>query len=114
VDKVTCNLERMLKELNHKIDSISPKACTRLERLQQACSLVAESHSGEIYMVLNRLTIIFDRKPKIVIFVVCENRDALNWRSKMADIFVTGHSIDVADVYRLGRFNSSASRPHRI
>jgi hypothetical protein len=96
-------VQAMLTEMNNKINSINSTLCARLEHVQQACSVVAESHIRDNQQGSLSSNIDIDRKLNIVILGVCDNCDAQIWRSKVEDIlqFGTGHSIDVADMYRL-------------
>ena len=49
----------------------------------------------------------------IVLFGVAENRDATVWRQAVDDALchVMGRTVDVADMFRIGRFTASKTRP---
>jgi hypothetical protein len=64
------DVEAMLTEMNKKIDSINPILCARLEHLQQACSLLAESQSRENQQGTLSSNNDIDRKLNIVSFGV--------------------------------------------
>jgi hypothetical protein len=54
-----------------------------------------------------------DRSLNLIVFGVKEDRNADVWRRRVDDvlIYVTGKSIDVVDLFRLGRFNPDKTRP---
>lgn len=49
----------------------------------------------------------------MIIFGVDEDLNAETWRNKIDDVllFVTGHQVDVTDMYRLGRYVAGKCRP---
>jgi hypothetical protein len=51
----------------------------------------------------------------IVIFGMKEDHDIAIWHSSVKDIlrFVTGHDVDVVDMFRLGRFVSGSDGAQR-
>jgi hypothetical protein len=56
---------------------------------------------------------VIDRKLNVVVFGVPEDRDAMVWPQMVNDALrhVTNHSVDVADMFRLGRYDSNKKRP---
>lgn len=94
-------LDTFAVSVNARLDHLSA-VCTTLKKTEQPrdSSIQSDTHSG-------------DRQFNIVIFGAEEDRDANAWRHRVDDIlrYVAGQSVDVIDMYRLGRFTTGKIRP---
>ena len=101
-----------LNEMQRQIELVNSTICSILDHLQQVCALglSTEPRNNQNSDAHNAES---DRKLNIVIFGIDENRDVNVWRSKVDDIlrFVVNRDINIADTYRIGRFNASAVKP---
>ena len=54
-----------------------------------------------------------DRSMNIVMFGVAEDRNASVWRKKVENAlgFISGHEMDIVDMFRAGRYTASKTRP---
>jgi hypothetical protein len=79
-----------------------------MDHLSAVCNTSLSSASQQVKTV--QQPDVFDRKLNIVLFGVPEERDVSAWRRKVDDIlhFITDHTVDVVDAFRLGRYNSNA------
>jgi len=83
----------------------------RLHHLNTVCSKgltsVAASSSQQY---VSRHSDDTDCKLNIVVFGVKEDRDVALWHNLVKDVlsFISGHDVDVVDMFRLGRFVGSS------
>lgn len=96
-------LEMMLNEMKQKLDSFQ-SVCASHGNLSPAPTRVT-ARNGPI-----------DRASNTVVYGVKEDRDMSAWRSDVDTVlqYVVGHTVDVVDMFRLGRFAPNSSRPRPI
>jgi hypothetical protein len=102
-------MRELLTDMQHSTESINSTPCARLDHLQQVCakSSAPPNIQSDDPIVSRRIE---DRKLNIVIFGMRENRDVRIWRSEVDDAlkYVTGHSVDVVDTFRIGWYREDA------
>ena len=56
---------------------------------------------------------IVDRSQNIVLFGVLEDKNPITWRNKVDEIlkYILGRSVEIADLFRLGKFTEGKTRP---
>ena len=106
-----------MTELNRKFDEFTSMINSRLDQAQTTRHTASAAHgssNGSSNVGLNDVqTAATERQRNIIIFGVPENRDAAAWRRNIDDIlhFVVGYSVDVSDMFRLGRYDPNKCRP---
>jgi hypothetical protein len=105
-------IQSTVADMQQKLDSFASSVFARLNHLN-TCHGTLNSNSNNQQDRIVQQPVVADRKLNIVIFGVSEERDALLWRRKIDDIlrFITDHSVDVVDMFRLGRCLSNKTRP---
>lgn len=110
------SIQSMVTNMQQKLDAFSQSVTARLDHLNTVCgnSLnvnVSHDNNNGSHNAIQSDNV--DRKMNIIIFGVKETRDVAMWRQNIDDIlhFVTDHSVDVIDMFRLGRFNAEKTRP---
>jgi hypothetical protein len=107
---------RQVIELQQKLETFSSSVCARLDHLNAVCSnslsAAASSCSQQPVSILPDDA---DRKLNIVIFGVTEEKDATLWHKSVNEVlrFVSGHDVDIVDMFRLGRFVSNSDGASR-
>jgi hypothetical protein len=94
--------------MNQSITSL----CARFDHLNNICANAFKS--AEIQRIQPAAAAAdADRKFNVVIFGVKEDRNADVWHQSVVDIlhYVIDRDVDIADMYRLGRFNTDKTRP---
>ena len=107
---------KQVNELQQKLETFSSSVCARLDHLNAVCSSLKAPSNNQQNVGLARQSDDADRKLNIVIFGVNEDRDVTVWHKSVKDIlrFVSGHDVDVVDMFRLGRFvGDSAGAPRK-
>ena len=107
---------RQVNELQQKLELFSSSVCARLDHLNAVCSISLTAASSSQQQVPRQSDDV-DRKLNIVIFGVKEDRDVTVWNNSVNDVlrFVSGHDVDVIDMFRLGRFTgNSEGRPRPV
>jgi len=111
---------RQVNELQQKLESFSSLVCARLDHLNAVCSSSLSTASSTHQQHEARQSDSVDRKLNIVMFGVKEDRDVSVWHKSVNDVlsFVSGHAVDVVDLFRLGRYvgnnNGSPRKPRPI
>ena len=104
------SMTRRLDDMQLKLEQFNSSVSARLDQLSMVCSQSLSSVSRQSLAPPE----VLDRKMNIVIFGVQEDRDASIWRHSVDEIltYVTGHTVDIVDTFRLGRFadNSGGSQ----
>ena len=93
-------ISKKVVELQSKLEAFSSSVCAHLEQFSSVCSNLSKSTSQQPTVTDDE----FERKFNSIIFGVKENRDTSAWHSNANDIlhFVTGRSVDIVDIFRLG------------
>jgi hypothetical protein len=99
-----------MKDIQAKLDSFVFSVTTRLDHVQSVfqSSLNTSTHRDD-KMHQDEI----DRRSNVIIFGVPEDREAATWRRSADDIlqFVCNRSVDIVDIFRLGRFRPDKVRP---
>ena len=114
------SMQNTIDDMQHKLEVFAQTVDSRLNHLNAACTTLAEStqnatrcacqpHSAGSSTQVDRN----DRNENIIIFGVTEDRDANQWRGRVIDVlqYVADHAVDTVDMYRLGRYTGSKTRP---
>ncbi len=106
-------IQSKVADMQQKLDSFASSVFARLDHLNTVCNGWLNSNSDHQQDRIVRQPEVADRKLNIVIFGVPEERDASLWRRKIDDIlhFITDHSVEVVDMFRLGRYLPGKTRP---
>ena len=107
----TSAVQSVIDELKLKFDALSTTVSSRIDHLNAVCQSALSNSSNQDHSASMNETV--DRKLNLIIFGVKEDRDASVWRQNVNDIlqFVAGHSVDIVDTFRLGRFTADKTRP---
>jgi len=106
--------------VQQKLDCLNDAIGARLDHLSTICNHLAYSNAGRSSIVVttpSRPTTTqsrdIDRSMNVMLFGVSEDKDASVWRGKAdrALEFTAGHSVDVTDMFRVGRFSDGEVRP---
>jgi len=102
-------------EIQQELDRFNAKINQTLDHMSTVCSKLAEKVEANVTVSssASRDLQVADRSMNIVLFGVAENRDATVWRQAVDDALchVMGRTVDVADMFRIGRFTASKTRP---
>lgn len=107
---VSVELQQQMNDLNKSVNQ-------RLDQLSAICSKLAQNveatSNNATSTARNLRNVEADRSMNIIVFGVMEDRTAAVWRQTVDDALrhVSGHSVDVVDMFRLGRFTSGKVRP---
>jgi len=129
ISKLACNIDKLQHEvlevsskrkvealgsMNKKLESLS-SAVTGFARGIGASSGSTLASTSSYISLPNIKTASSerDRSMNLIVFGIVEDRDANKWRSKVdaALSFVTGHEVDVVDMYRLRGKSDTKARP---
>ena len=112
----TDGVRTMINDVQLKLDTFVTSVNARLDKISTLQSMVATqptpTHSPQP-VDAETIQRDIDRRSNVILFGVPENQESTVWRQKVDDIFefVTDHPVDILDVFRLGKYNSSKIRP---
>ena len=100
-----------LDELQQKFNSLSSSISASLSQLNSVCNAALTVTNADRNSGLT--TSATERSSNLIIFGVKEDRDATVWQRNVDAIlqFVVDKPVDVVDMYRLGRYNATKTRP---
>ena len=106
------DIDRRLAEFNDVISS-------RLDHLHAVCAQLTDSVNVRVKSPPHshpsppQRTQLLDRSMNLVVFGIAEDRSAPVWRQKVDEVlkFVTEHDVDCVDMFRIGRYNDTKTRP---
>lgn len=110
---LTGKFEEFNSHISAQLDHMQQVCTAATTHLQQTCQKLADQVSSISGQFTHETSDNVDRSLNIVLFGVDENKDANIWRKKIDDVFqsLVGHSIDIVDMFRLGRYLSNKTRP---
>ena len=114
---IQLSIQSVVMDMQPKFESFTANINNRIDYLNKVCVNFADSSQNKDSSVLDKAVPQFDRKNNVVVFGVKEDRDATVWRSNVDNIlqFIIDRSVDVVDMFRLGKFtNSVKARPTLI
>jgi hypothetical protein len=116
--------QQAMRSLSQNVDlrlaDFTSTISARLDHLQAVCAQLANSTSVQSNVRASPARVQVqdqqqstDRSSNVVVFGVKEDRVVNVWRQALdaALSFVMGHTVDVVDAYRIGRFDASKTRP---
>lgn len=113
----TDSVRAMLNDVQLKLDSFVSSVSARLDKISTLQSVVAtrattatnSPQSPDTEAIQRDI----QRRNNVIVFGIPEHQDSTVWRRKIDDAFefVTGHSVDILDVFRLGKYSSDKIRP---
>lgn len=110
--------QSIAQDLQQKLDCIKDAIGARLEHLSTVCNQLAQSNASYKQAVCTTTATSsqsrdIDRSMNLMVFGVREEKDASVWRGRVdqALAFTAGMSVDVTDMFRVGRFDVNKSRP---
>lgn len=94
-------------KLANKIDKVSECVKSQLQHIETCISAQNMQHVQKAGVSDH------DRASNVILFGVRESKNPQEWRSKVEDVlqFVAGHAVDMADMFRLGRYCDNKTRP---
>ena len=106
IDDMKRTMEVFTQVIDSRLDNLNTVCTTLAASAQNAARCIQQPQPAQN---LNQN----ERSENIIVFGVPEDRDANQWRSKVDDIlrYVADHAVDTVDMYRLGRYHSSKTRP---
>jgi len=113
-------IQSISQDLQQKLDCLNDAIGVRHDHLSTVCNHPAQSNaarSSTVVMTPSRPTTTqsrdINRSMNVMLFGVSEDKDASVWRGKAdrALEFTAGPSVDVTDMFRVGRFSDSKVRP---
>jgi len=107
-------MEALLADLNHtssQLASASQKITTQLIQLDNVIDSGCESRHDDKRASIMKSSV--DRALNVVISGVAEDKQPSVWRDKIAQglAVAAGRQVDIADAFRLGRFQQGRTRP---
>ena len=81
--------------------------------MKHACTTAANQMAAVSGSLVSASPVSYDRSMNFVLFEVQEDKDVNVWRTKVDSTFQTiaGRSVEIDDVFRLGRFRPDETRP---
>jgi len=106
-------VQPIMQDIRQQMHDVSTTINQRLDHLNTVCSKLAEAATVTVSNSPHTTQPERDKSLNIVMFGVAEDRAATVWRRTVDDVLhhVTGRSVDVVDVFRIGRFVSGKVRP---
>jgi small nuclear ribonucleoprotein (snRNP)-like protein len=112
----TKKFEEFNSQISAQLDHMQQIYITTTNHMQQTCLKETEQVSTKSGQYMHETPDSVDRSMNIVLFGVDENKDANIWRKKADDVFqsLVGHTVDIVDLFRLGRYSDKENRPRPI
>ena len=111
-------MQSLMSDMQNKLEVFSQSITARLDHWNAVCSNSLRVNNSVNNSIANgnlaaKPSVTVDRKMNVIIFGIKESSDAEVWRKSVNDalMFVCGHSVDIVDAFRLGRFNAAKTRP---
>lgn len=115
-------VQAVASDLHQQLCAFSDTVSQRLDHLNAVCAQLSVSAAAapprpvlnaSPYAAPPSRDVVIDRSRNLLLFGVAEDKDAAIWRQKVDQAlqFVVGKSVDVSDMFRVGRFSQSKVRP---
>jgi len=112
-------LQSFTQDIDRRLGEFSAAVRDRLDHLHAVCTQLTDNVTAATSSTRVRSPPPAqsqqqnDRSMNVVVFGVAEDRSAQAWRNKVDDalLFIAGHNVDVADTFRVGRYDANKVRP---
>ena len=114
--------DRMMDAVNTRLNAVTDTFNGQLRQLESLCqNLKIMTTAATDLVARNRTSTITstpvdDRSTNIIVFGLTEDRNRSVWNSVLSNAlhYVAGRSVEIADAFRIGKFNATQSRPRPI
>lgn len=110
-DAASSELKSKFITMQQQFESFRSDVCERLDQLALVCATSLKSSDKTSIPLSSNVSV--DRSLNLIVFGVKEDRSADIWCRRVDDIlsYVTGKSVNVVDLFQLGRFSADKTRP---